>query len=200
MKLDETKVGQGDQQLPAVWMRSRAFRFIMGKLSIIEDWLNLISAFIIMFLMLIATAEISGRYIFNFPVPGHVEIVELVMAGMVFLGISYTERTGGHVRIGLLFEWVHKRRFSHIIESLCITLSLFVFLFILIYSFKAAIFSLKVGDTTPTLYWPTWPAKLTIPIGSFLLCIRFLVEIIQHVAQAITGIEIQFISQDRGNK
>jgi TRAP-type C4-dicarboxylate transport system permease small subunit len=150
--------------------------------------------------MFMATAEILGRYVFNSPIPGHVETVEFLMAGMVFLGISYTERVGGHVRIGFLSEWVSKKRSSHIIESLCIALSLFVFLFILIYSFKATIFSLKVGDTTSTLYWPTWPAKLTIPIGSFLLCLRFLVEIIQHVAQAITGIDIQFISQERGNK
>ena len=177
-----------------VWKRSPLFRVIEGTVSTIEDWLNLASVFIIMFLMFFATTEILGRYLFNSPVPGHVEIVELIMAGVVFFGISYTERVDGHVRMELFVTRVLKGRSYHLAEAITSTLSLFVYLFILIYSFKAAMFSYHVGDTTTYIYWPTWPSKLAIPIGSFILCIRFTIEIIQHIAQVIVGVEARDLS------
>jgi C4-dicarboxylate transporter DctQ subunit len=177
-------------QTPA-WKRSSLFRAIEGKIRIIEDWLNLCSVFIIMFLMFFATAEILGRYLFNSPIPGHVEIVELIMAGVVFFGIAYTERVGGHVRMELFVTRVLKGRAYHIAEVITASLSLFVYLFILVYTFKASLFSLQIGDNTAYLYWPTWPSKFAIPLGSLFLCIRFAIEIIQHSCQAIAGTEMR---------
>ncbi len=179
-------------QIP-VWKRSPLFRTIEGFLSRIEDWLNLASVFIIMFLMFFASTEIIGRYLFNFPIPGHVEIVELIMAGVVFFGIAYTERVDGHVRMELFVTRVLKGRAYHMAEVITATLSLFVYLFILIYTFKFALFSFQVGDVTPYINWPTWPSKLAIPIGSLFLCIRFVIELVQHVAQLIVGGEMRHL-------
>ena len=193
MKLEDKPKAGGEQPTP-VWKRSFLFRVIEGTVSTVEDWMNLASVFIIMFLMFFATTEILGRYLFNSPVPGHVEIVELIMAGVVFFGISYTERVDGHVRMELFVTRVLKGRSYHIAETMSALLSLFVYLFILIYSFKATMFSYHVGDTTSYIYWPTWPSKLAIPIGSFILCIRFTIEIIQHIAQVIVGVEMRDLS------
>jgi len=179
-----------NDQAPA-WKRSPLFLKIEGFLSHIEDWLNLVSVFIIMFLMFFASAEIIGRYVFNFPIPGHVEIVELIMAGVVFFGIAYTQRVDGHVRMELFVTRVLRGRSYHTAEAITNAFSLFVYLFIFIYTFKDALFSLKVGDTTAYLYWPTWPSKFAIPLGSLFLCIRFAIEIVQHMAQAIVGGEIR---------
>ena len=62
--------------IPA-WKKIPFLIKVDAKFCFIEDWLNLVSVFIIMFLMFFATIEIIGRYIFNAPVPGHIEIVEL---------------------------------------------------------------------------------------------------------------------------
>jgi TRAP-type C4-dicarboxylate transport system permease small subunit len=177
------------------WKKSSTLRFIDGNIRHIEDWLNLASVFIIMFLMFFATTEIVGRYLFNSPVPGHVELVELIMAGVVFFGIAYTERVGGHVRMELFVTRVLKGRSHHIAEAITAALSLFVYIFILIYTFKASVFAFQMGDNTAYLYWPTWPSKFAVPLGSFFLCIRFLIEIIQHVSQAISGIEMRDLDQ-----
>jgi C4-dicarboxylate transporter DctQ subunit len=190
--IEETKLS--NDRIPA-WKRSSTLLFIEGNIRHIEDLLNLASVFIIMFLMFFATTEIVGRYLFNSPVPGHVEIVELIMAGVVFFGIAYTERVGGHVRMELFVTRVLKGRAYHIAEAITAALSLFVYIFILIYTFKASVFAFQVGDNTAYLYWPTWPSKFAVPLGSFFLCIRFLIEIIQHVSQAISGIEMRDLDQ-----
>ena len=185
---EDTRPNNG--KAPA-WKKSPLLRIIDGKIRHIEDWLNLASVFIIMFLMFFATSEIVGRYFFNSPIPGHVEIVELIMAGVVFFGIAYTERVGGHVRMELFLTHVLKGRAYHVAEATTAILSLFVYVFILIYTFKASLFAYQIGDNTAYLYWPTWPSKFAIPIGCFFLCIRFLIEIIQHVSQAIAGVEMR---------
>ncbi len=173
------------------WKRWGLVRVINSKVRIVEDWLNLCSVFIIMFLMFFATAEIIGRYVFNFPIPGHVEIVELIMAGIVFLGIAYTQRVGGHIRMELFVTQVLKGRGYHMAEIITSTLSLFVYIFIMYYSFRSTLYSMEVGDTTAYLYWPTWPSKMLIPIGCLFLCIRFMIEIIQHLCQFIAGTEMR---------
>jgi len=182
--------GRSKGQTPA-WKRFAFFRVVDGTVRVIENWLNLASVFIIMFLMFFATTEILGRYLFNAPVPGHVEIVELIMAGVVFFGIAYTERVGGHVRMELFVTRVLKGRAYHIAEAITAMLSLFVYLFIFVYSFRFALHAFHMGDVTVYIYWPTWPSKAAIPLGSFFLCMRFVIEFIQHVAQAIAGGEMR---------
>ncbi len=188
----ETSSSNG--QTPA-WKRFTLLCAVESKIKNIENGLNLASVFIIMFLMFFATAEILGRYIFNNPIPGHVEIVELIMAGVVFFGIAYTERVGGHVRMELFVTKVLKGRAYHIAEVITATLSLFVYIVILVYTFKFALFSYQIGDVTVYINWPTWPSKFAIPLGSLFLCIRFAIEIIQHLSQAIVGGEIRDMGQ-----
>lgn len=153
--------------------------------------MNLFAVGFIMFLMFFSVSEIIGRYVFNAPIPGHVEIVELVMAAVVFLGIAHTEKEGGHVRMELFLTRVLKNRGYHVAEMVNVTLSFSVYIVILIFSFKSTVNAFQVGDVTGYIYWPTWPSKLAIPIGSFFLCIRFVFEFIQHALQVKSGTEMR---------
>jgi len=177
-----------------VWKRLKPLVFFDAGLRHIEDWLNIASVLIIMFLMFFASAEIIGRYLFNSPIHGHVEIVELLMAGIIFFGVAYTERTHGHVRMELFITKVLRGRSFHIAEVITTGAALFVFIFILIFSTKSAWHAYLITDTTPDLYAPTWPSKFAIPLGCFILCIRFVIEIIQHLSQAIAGGEYRDIT------
>lgn len=167
------------------------FGYTERFIASIDTVLNLVSVTFIMFLMLFAAAEIVGRYLFNHPIPGHVEIVELIMAAVVFLGIAYTQRVGGHIRMELFITRVLRGRSYHIAEALTLILSLLAFSIITVASFRFALDAYDIGDTTTYILWPTWPSKLCIPIGSFMLCLRFLLQLIQHIAQAVVGVEIR---------
>ncbi len=186
----EKNRAQENEKTPA-WKNISLLIKIEPYIATIEEWLNLTAVGIIMFLMFFTVSEIIGRYLFNAPIPGHVEIVELIMAGVVFFGIAHTEKKGGHVRMELFLTKVLKNRGYHIAEAITVSLSLFVYVIIFIYSFQHTLSAYRVGDTTGYIYWPTWPSKLAIPVGSFFLCIRFAIEFIQHVSQAIVGTEMR---------
>jgi C4-dicarboxylate transporter DctQ subunit len=192
---------EGDTRLnhegtPA-WMRFKPLVVFDTGVRHLEDWLNIASVLIITFLMFFASAEIVGRYLFNSPIHGHVEIVELLMAGIIFFGASYTERTHGHVRMELFITKVLGGRSFHIAEVITTAAALFVFIFILIFTAKSAFNAYQIGDTTPNIYAPTWPSKFAIPLGCAVLCVRFIIEIIQHLSQAIAGGEYRDITKEK---
>ena len=54
--------------------------------------------------MLFVGAEVMMRYVFNSPIPGHLEVSELLMPIIVFLGLSYTQATHGHVGMDLVLD------------------------------------------------------------------------------------------------
>ncbi len=174
-----------------VWKQSEVLRKTESFLSLLEDTFNIVAVGFIMLMMFLATAEIFGRYFFNQPIPGQLEIVELIMAAVVFLGMAYTQRKDGHVRMEIFLTRVLKGRAYHIAESFSLILSLFIYSIITVYSFQFALDAFSMGDVTAYIYAPTWPSKLCVPVGGFLLCLRFIIQFIQHLLQAITGVEMR---------
>ena len=173
--------------------RYRLFSYFDKGSAKVETILNIVGVSFIMLIMLFTACEIIGRYLFNQPIPGYVENTELMMIPIAFLGIAYNQRIGAHVRMDLIIKRF-KGRFYHGAEAFLLLLSLAAYFIIFLYSLKSAVNAYEVGDVTEYLYFPTWPSKLCIPIGAFFLCLRFIIQIIKNIAQAIVGIEIRELS------
>jgi TRAP-type C4-dicarboxylate transport system permease small subunit len=171
----------------------RLFSFLDKGTAKVETMLNIIGVSFIMIIMLLTACEITGRYLFNQPIPGYVENTELMMVAIAFLGIAYNQRIGAHVRMDLIIG-KFKGRSYHIAEAFLLLLSLAAYFIIFLYSLKSAFNAYQVGDVTEYLYFPTWPSKLCIPIGTFVLCLRFVIQIIKNIAQAVVGIKIRELS------
>ena len=58
----------------------------------LEDALNMLAAFAIFALMMLGSAQIVMRSVFNSPIAGYIDLVELSMASMAFLGAAYCQR------------------------------------------------------------------------------------------------------------
>jgi len=153
----------------------------------IEQGLNMAAAGLIIFLVFFCTAAVGARYLFNSPLKGYEDFAEMIMAVIIFFGLSYTQWAGEHVRLEVLIDRI-KGRLHEILEFISIFLALFVFSFITAYCFKGTLASYEVHDVSLTIYWPIWPAKLCLAIGSLLLCARFVVQLFQHAVLAISGI------------
>ena len=52
--------------------------------------------------MWLTMAEVLGRRLFNSPVPGAIDYIEIGMVAFAFMGAAYCQRLGGHVRMDLL--------------------------------------------------------------------------------------------------
>ena len=71
----------------------------------IEKSMNYIAAAFLFSLMLLACAEVFMRKVFNSPIHGQADLVEIMIPTMGFFGLAYCQRLAGHVRMELL---IHK--------------------------------------------------------------------------------------------
>ena len=78
-------------------------------IRIVETVLLSGAILIIVFVMFFVGAEVIMRYAFNAPIAGHLEGSELLLPVIVFLAISYTQATRGHVGMDLLLDMLAPR-------------------------------------------------------------------------------------------
>jgi TRAP-type C4-dicarboxylate transport system permease small subunit len=161
---------------PAIATGGGALGAVDRFVHAIERLTALLSGLGIFLLMLIGVAHVLGRKFFNLPIFGYIDIVEIMMAFLVFLGLAYTERLGGHIRMELFVSFL-RGRWLAAFELVGVVLGLGVVGVILIYSWDHAMRAYYLGDSTIDAQIPLWPSKLVVPVSLALLFIRLLVSL-----------------------
>lgn len=142
----------------------------------LESLLTLAGGFAIFLLVLLATVNILGRWIFSSPISGYVDWVEQAMAFIAFLGIAYTQRMGGHIRMDILVGQFRGRYLWF--TELVTTLLMLAVTSVLIYgSYMHFWRAYTIGDSSLDINLPTWPAKLVVPIALTILAMRLLLQL-----------------------
>jgi TRAP-type C4-dicarboxylate transport system permease small subunit len=147
-----------------------------GWLGHVEDGFNLIAAFSILALMLLAVVQVVGRLAFNAPVPGFIDITEQAMAIFAFAGVAYCQRVGGHIRMEIVLGKLSGRTLyiCEMIGVILIAITVALLIWGSWYHFDR---SWTIGDSTMDIRLPTWPSKLVIPVALGLLFLRLLMQI-----------------------
>ncbi|MDH5517431.1 MAG: TRAP transporter small permease [Gammaproteobacteria bacterium] len=141
-----------------------------------ESFLNLLGGIIIFLLVFLATANALGRWLFDLPISGYIDWVEQSMAFMAFLGIAYTKREGGHIRMDMLVSRLHGRRLW-LTELLSTFIMLTITLALIYGSYLHFWRAYSLGDSSLDINLPTWPAKLIVPFALSVLALRLLLQI-----------------------
>lgn len=152
----------------------------------LESALNLFGGVVIFLLVLLATANVLGRWILSMPISGYIDWVEQAMAFFAFLGVAYTQRGGGHIRMDILIGNMHGRPLWFVELVSCI-LMLMVTLVLIYGSWLHFLRAYKIGDSSLDINLPTWPAKLVVPIALSVLSIRLLLQIWGYGRAFVSG-------------
>lgn len=146
----------------------------------LETALTLLSTLILFGLMFYVTAEVVMRYLFNRPLPGHLELTQLLIAPAVFLALSWVQAQRGHVCMDLLHEKLSPRGRA---AADCVTLALALATFVVLtwFSAQSTWTAWEVGDVTPTANITTWWSRAAVAVGSALLCIRLSMQLAENV-------------------
>lgn len=142
-----------------VWRIERVFAFV--------------SSLFIFGLMLIGVVQVVSRKLFDTPIFGYIDIVELAMTTFAFLAISYTERLGGHVRMELLVGHL-RGRLLWTLELVAVLIAMFVVGVLILYGWDHGVRAWESGDTTIDAHYPWWPSKMMVPLAFSLLWLRLL--------------------------
>ncbi len=155
---------------------------IDARLYRVEGILALISGLAVFSLMLLAVASVSGRNFFNQPLPGYVDWIEQAMPLIAFMGISFTQRDGGHIRMDMVVGAL-KGRTLYLVEIIT-TLAILILMVLMVwgswahfarsFDFAAPLWS---RDSSMDISLPLWPAKLLAPIAFSVLTLRLSLQI-----------------------
>ena len=152
------------------------------KLYRVEGWLALLSGLAVFSLMILAVVSVTRRHAINQPLPGYVDWIEQAMPLIAFMGVAYTQRDGGHIRMDILVGRL-KGRALWAAEFVTILLMLLVMLLIVWGSWAHFQRSFDFGqplwsrDSSMDIALPLWPAKLLAPIAFSVLCVRFVLQL-----------------------
>ena len=152
----------------------------------LESVLTLVGGIVIFLLVFLATANVLGRWFFSLPISGYIDWVEQSMAFFAFLGIAYTQRQGGHIRMDMLVGHLHGRSLW-LVELLSAVLMLMVTLVLIYGSYLHFLRAFEIGDSSLDINLPIWPAKLVVPVALSILALRLLLQIWGYIRAVIEG-------------
>lgn len=150
----------------------------------IENLANLLAAFAILALMMLGVGQIVMRSVFNSPISGYIDMVELSMASMAFLGAAYCQRLGAHIRMELLIGRLHGRALW-VAESFATLVALFIIGMLIYHSWSHFMRSFTMGDTTMDAEFAVWPSKLLVPLAFGIWFVRLLIQLAGSVRLVI---------------
>ncbi len=147
-------------------------------LRVIENGLTYLSTGVIIFVMLFVCAEVTMRYGFNAPIPGHLEGAELLLPIIVFLAVSYTQAREGHVGMTLVVDALPPRP-RQVLEITTHILSMLICAVLTWFGVKYASQLFRYDDVTMSPpYWRTWPSAAAISLGYFLMALRLWLQVL----------------------
>ena len=163
---------------------SKSYRLYENALSTLSVWAVRLGAVILTLMMVLVFTDVFLRYVFNRPLSGSVEIVEIMMALCIALGMAYTGITKGHISVELLVS-----RFSLKTQAALDVFHFFVattmFLFM---SWKTAEQALVVGRrnvTTTVLEIPIYPFVWVLSVCAGLLGLVFFLHFLEAISKVV---------------
>lgn len=142
---------------------------ILRGLSAVESALVTAS---LLLMIIVVFLQVFFRYVITYSLPWSEELARYLMTWVVFIGASMGAKEGVHIGVAAFVNMMPKwfQKFGIFFSGLC---SMLFGLSIAYVSFLAVRHIWAMGQISPAMEIPMWIAYLPIPVGSFLMTIRF---------------------------
>ena len=140
----------------------------------IENILLVLCGVIFMAMIFLGTADVTGRYVFDSPVLGAQELMQVMMGAIVMLGWAYTQKEDGHIRVELFLNMFppSTRRVLNLIMTF---LGLFLFAAVAYKGWGIAL--ANISRRFLVIDFPSGPFYFLVPVGAFFLCLELIVHL-----------------------
>jgi TRAP-type mannitol/chloroaromatic compound transport system permease small subunit len=162
------------QWLSANVRRLAVFMVLLGSLGMLAS-------------MVICVADVVGINLFDWPVPGALEITESTMVLIVFGALAFTQEKRGHIRVEILYGFFGPRgqSFMDLVTHL---IALVFFALLAWYSFGELSYSWEIRESTMgTIRFPLYPARLLLSAGAVLLILQLALDVVADFGRMRRG-------------
>lgn len=134
----------------------------------------------VLVIVALITYDVLMRYFFNEPQLFVDELASFLQIVVIFGGLAYTFRTGGHVRVDLVTARLPPRARAWL--RLVGLLGSLGFLVIVMWTtLQSTLTAYRYGRVSTVMLYPLWGPMLLIPLGLALLALVMLVALVQQV-------------------
>jgi len=135
-----------------------------------------IAAIATLAMMALVVGNIVGRYLFNTPVTGTLEITESLLAVIIFLAVAMTQYQDGHIRVSILTRRL-SRPWARIFNIGAMLLGAAFFVWCSVASWNFALQSYSFDEQEwGSITFPLYPIKFVVFFGLALLAIQFALD------------------------
>jgi len=124
-------------------------------------------------LMILTTLDVVGRDVFNYPVPGTVELSQYLLVTFVLMGLAYTQQAKGHVPVSVLTSRLPLRG-QLLLKITSSLLGLFLFSLLAWQGWEIAMEERTVSDL---LRIPQFPFRILVAVAAFLTFLELLIDL-----------------------
>jgi TRAP-type C4-dicarboxylate transport system permease small subunit len=132
--------------------------------------------------MLLGAVDVIGRYFFNAPLTGGKEVSEVLLAGVVFFSLAYTQQEKAHINVTLVYTRFPKKMRT-IVGILNSIIALVLFSLITWQSIKWAIVYWNANKLIDVIFIPIAPFQLFVSLGAFTICLIIIVQLVQYATE-----------------
>ncbi|SCZ82064.1 TRAP transporter small permease [Acidaminobacter hydrogenoformans] len=132
-----------------------------------------ISGFLLISTTLLLFTNVLLRYVFSNSTTWAEELIRYGMIWVTFIGGSICARNKLHVGIDIVLTYF-KPFARKVLETIAELMSAFFCAILTLLSFQNTMLVFETAQKSPALMMPIWLVYLAMPIGSFLMTVRFL--------------------------
>jgi len=144
---------------------------MQAQLSVIDKFIELLANILVAIagaalaiMMFMMAVDVIGRYFFNSPLPGGLEMVEYLMAIIVPLSVAYCASHRSHVAVDLVVD--HLPKLARRLLNIVVTIVSIVFVVLISWQNFLYIFEIKDSSlTSAVLKIPAYPFVASVFIG-----------------------------------
>ena len=134
-------------------------------------------------MMLLTLFDVVGRA-FNHPISGSVEVTELIMGIMIYLGVGYTTFLQGHIRVDILII-NFKARTQAVLDFITGIVGLFITVLISWQLFIQAHSRMTNNETTQIWEVSLWPWAFIMAFASILMVTSLALHVLTSARVAL---------------
>ena len=125
------------------------------------------------FIMVIITMlDVLSRHLLHRPIPGVIELNEVLMVGIVFLGLGMAQKEKSHIRAELFVSRLPPK-LQRLFDIFALILSTCFWVVLLSQALPRAWESYLTGEYREGLIkFPVWPARWALAIGLLIICLQ----------------------------
>jgi TRAP-type C4-dicarboxylate transport system permease small subunit len=146
--------------------------------------LNWVGVAVLAFMMLMTVCDVTGRRVFNNPLPNVLELSEALMVIVVMFAMADCASRNGHVVIEVLVDKFPKKYQTGLYIFGCL-IGLFVFALIFWQTLQSGFNFVRTGESRGVLHIPVFPFVFAFTLGALYISLILLAQIISTFAREV---------------